>query len=414
MSAGAASRSRRSTSTDAVRWKPSATRSLSSTPGSSPRRRKPRCDSTGPPAHSMRPLSPLAGGSSTTASTARTSVGRFTTKPSAPWAPCSQRSTTERTKFGSRSCGMARSRVGAKEEGGGSMGGWSPPLADLSTQHTRGGPTRDLVSGRDRRARMPPGEQGRRRAAASAGAADFPERARVTGGDAVAGARKPTARACQFCRAGFAGRGTAFARSTERHTLASVSDPRHGLGSALMSRPPRRAAAWPGRLIGRVVDPQAAALQVGAVELLLGALGVLGARHGDEREAARLTRVAIGDDRYRLAGARLREQLAQLVLRDPVGEVADEELLGHLGRCLSAPPSGCNAGGDGLVWCPRDGFTASVDPGPAAGVLAPPSCGVALATPRRSSLRSPASAPGSTLSRQATSRTPHWTPRPWR
>src|SRR6266700_3353622 len=102
----------------------------------------------------------------------------------------------------------------------------------------------------------------------------------------------------------------------------------------LVSRPPRRAAAWPGRLIGRVVDPQAAALQVGAVELLLGALGVLGARHGDEREAARLTGVAVGDDRYRLAGARLREQLAQLVLRDPVGEVADEELLGHLGPLL--------------------------------------------------------------------------------
>src|SRR5438552_1466299 len=33
------------------------------------------------------------------------------------------------------------------------------------------------------------------------------------------------------CRAGFAGRGTAFARSTERRTLASDSDPRQGLGS---------------------------------------------------------------------------------------------------------------------------------------------------------------------------------------
>src|SRR5207237_9451111 len=82
------------------------------------------------------------------------------------------------------------------------------------------------------------------------------------------------------------------------------------------------------------VGPPGAALPVGAVERLLGALGVLGARHGDEREAARLTRVAVGDDRYRLAGARLREQLAQLVLRDPVGEVADEELLGHLGPLL--------------------------------------------------------------------------------
>src|SRR5438128_5306868 len=102
----------------------------------------------------------------------------------------------------------------------------------------------------------------------------------------------------------------------------------------LVSRPPRRAAARPGRLIGRVVDPQAAALQVGAVELLLGALGVLGARHGDEPEAPRLTRVAVGDDRHRLAGARLREQLAQLVLRHPVGEVADEELLRHLGPLL--------------------------------------------------------------------------------
>ena len=59
-----------------------------------------------------------------------------------------------------------------------------------------------------------------------------------------------------------------------------------------------------------------------------------------------------------------------------------------------------------LVCCPRDGFTASVDPGPAAGVLAPPSFlrprrgtrRVCLATPRRSSLRSPASAPGSAVS----------------
>src|SRR5207247_11342767 len=102
----------------------------------------------------------------------------------------------------------------------------------------------------------------------------------------------------------------------------------------LAARPPRRAAARPRRLIGRVVDPQAAAIQVGAVELLLGALGVLGARHGDEAETARLSRVAVGAARHPLAGAGLREQLAQLVLRDRVGEVADEELLGHLGPLL--------------------------------------------------------------------------------
>src|SRR5881397_1162721 len=191
-------------------------------------------------------------------------------------------------------------------------------------------PTRDSVSGRGRAASVLPGGRGPR----PAGAADMQERERMAGDDMSTARRMVAAQGLNVCRAGFAGRGTAFARSTERHTLASVSDPRHGLGSALMSRPPRRAAARPGRLVGRVVDPQAAALQVGAVELLLGALGVLGARHGDEREAARLTRVAIGDDRYRLAGARLREQLAQLVLRDPVGEVADEELLGHLGPLL--------------------------------------------------------------------------------
>src|SRR5437773_1877977 len=44
-------------------------------------------------------------------------------------------------------------------------------------------------------------------------------------------ARKPTAQGLQFCRAGFAGRGTACARSTERYTLASVPTRDKGLGS---------------------------------------------------------------------------------------------------------------------------------------------------------------------------------------
>src|SRR5204863_8252739 len=39
----------------------------------------------------------------------------------------------------------------------------------------------------------------------------------------VSGARKPTAQGLQFCRAGFAGRGTDFARPTERHTPTSSS-----------------------------------------------------------------------------------------------------------------------------------------------------------------------------------------------
>jgi len=35
----------------------------------------------------------------------------------------------------------------------------------------------------------------------------------------------------RVCRAGFAGRGMAFARLTERNTLASAFDPRRSLGS---------------------------------------------------------------------------------------------------------------------------------------------------------------------------------------
>src|SRR5207244_4594987 len=74
-----------------------------------------------------------------------------------------------------------------------------------------------------------------------------------------------------------------------------------------------------------------------------------------------------------------------------------------LRRLEPAPAAGARRR-RGLVWCPRDGFTASVDPGPAAGVLAPPSllrprreAPRAFATPRPSSLRSPASVPGHAL-----------------
>jgi hypothetical protein len=75
---------------------------------------------------------------------------------------------------------------------------------------------------------------GRHAAAGGAGAADISER------EAVAEMARWRAeqddlgwslRRATFCRAGFAGRGTAFARSTERHTLASAFDPRRSLGS---------------------------------------------------------------------------------------------------------------------------------------------------------------------------------------
>jgi len=82
---------------------------------------------------------------------------------------------------------------------------------------------------------MLPGGEGEGRAAAGkAGAADFPERAHVTGDGASAAQGKGILQrlACPtVCRAGFAGGGTTLARSTERHTLASDSDPRLRLGS---------------------------------------------------------------------------------------------------------------------------------------------------------------------------------------
>jgi len=82
---------------------------------------------------------------------------------------------------------------------------------------------------------MPPGGEGERRAAAGgAGAANLPETARATQ-DGVSAARRTwflqRPGHTNVCRAGFAGRGTPLALSTERHTLASDSDPRRSLGS---------------------------------------------------------------------------------------------------------------------------------------------------------------------------------------
>ena len=76
------------------------------------------------------PLSPVSGGSIETASAARVSVGRFTTKPIAPRGPCSQRRTTVRVKFGSRSCGIATKSVGARDDS-------SSPMAPMVATSTR-------------------------------------------------------------------------------------------------------------------------------------------------------------------------------------------------------------------------------------------------------------------------------------
>src|SRR5439155_23500964 len=104
--------------------------------------------------------------------------------------------------------------------------------------------TRDLVSGRGRRARMPPGGQGRRRAAAGkAGAADFPERERVRETTPPRrGARRLPKKRLNVCRAGFAGRGTACARSTHAIRSPPVPTRDKGLGSVVLE--PRAQAGY--------------------------------------------------------------------------------------------------------------------------------------------------------------------------
>jgi len=79
---------------------------------------------------------------------------------------------------------------------------------------------------------MPPGAQGPRRAAAGkAGAADLPERERVTGDDVSAARRRPAAQGLNVCRAGFAGRGTTCTRSTDATRSRPVPTRDKGLGS---------------------------------------------------------------------------------------------------------------------------------------------------------------------------------------
>src|SRR5439155_25133425 len=139
--------------------------------------------------------------------------------------------------------------------------GWSPPLAGLSTQRARGGPTRDLVSGRERTARVPPSGQGRRRAAAGeAGAADFPERECVAEDDVSAARRTRTAQGSTVFAAPASPAAARRSPDPPNATLSLPFPTRDKVSGRSASRPPRRAAAWPGRLIGRVVDPPAAAL----------------------------------------------------------------------------------------------------------------------------------------------------------
>ena len=76
---------------------------------------------------------------------------------------------------------------------------------------------------------LPGGEGGRRAAAGKAGAADFPEH--ESGDDVSAARRKPAAQGLNVCRAGFAGRGTACARSTNATRSFPFPTRDKGLGS---------------------------------------------------------------------------------------------------------------------------------------------------------------------------------------
>ena len=82
---------------------------------------------------------------------------------------------------------------------------------------------------------MAPGKDGERRAAAGeAGAAIFAEHAPAPRDGASVASANGSSRgfgSVHVCRAGFAGRGTPFVLPTKRHTLASPSNPRQGLGS---------------------------------------------------------------------------------------------------------------------------------------------------------------------------------------
>jgi hypothetical protein len=82
-------------------------------------------------------------------------------------------------------------------------------------------------------------------------------------------------------------------------------------------------------LLACLVHDETATLEGIAVERADGILGFVGTRHGDEAEAAGATGFAIGDDAgigHFAVGA---EQLGELCVGGPPGQVADIDLRGH-------------------------------------------------------------------------------------
>src|SRR5262249_26525512 len=106
-------------------------------------------------------------------------------------------------------------------------------------------------------------------------------------------------------------------------TAAAVAAPATAAGAA--------APAAPLGLGLGLVDRQAAAVHLLAVERLDGRLGLLVAVHLDETEPLGPARVPVHDDLGGLHGAVRLEQLQQVAVGHAVGQVAHVQLLAHGG-----------------------------------------------------------------------------------
>jgi hypothetical protein len=84
------------------------------------------------------------------------------------------------------------------------------------------------------------------------------------------------------------------------------------------------------RLGPRFVHDQGASAHVCSVELLDGRLCILFGLHFNEREAARAARGVVAHDAHRFNGARLPEQILELVLPSAEWEIPNEQLPTHV------------------------------------------------------------------------------------
>jgi hypothetical protein len=80
----------------------------------------------------------------------------------------------------------------------------------------------------------------------------------------------------------------------------------------------------------RFIDDERPAAHVGSVEFLDGRLCILFGLHLNEREPARAARGVVAHDAHRLNGARLPEQILELVLPSAEWEIPNEQLPTHV------------------------------------------------------------------------------------